>query len=226
MALVTWQDGAWVELEGCVADPDENTITAPVSHFSIYTVMAHTAPAKFEVAEMIVTPAEVDTGESVTIGVTVTNTGDLTGDYTIILKINGTDIQNKAIILKGGQSQVIEFKVTEAMGGEYTINIGGLTGSFTVKEPERQVAEPPTIETPELTPTPTPTLVPEPMDKTVATPQTEPEPEPTVQTPIEPVTDEGIAWWWIVIYVVAGVVGVGLGIFLSIWRRRIRSEND
>ncbi|GAJ10360.1 unnamed protein product, partial [marine sediment metagenome] len=36
--------GEWIELEGCVVDPVTNTITASVSHFSTFAILAIAAP--------------------------------------------------------------------------------------------------------------------------------------------------------------------------------------
>ena len=143
LVIVTWQDGKWVELEGCVVDPVKNTITVPIGHFSIFTVIAHTAAAKFEVTGMTITPSEVYTDESITVSAIVTNTGDLADRYTIALKINNVESQSKRVTLNGDKSQTISFTVTPDTSGEYTVNVNGLSGKFTVKKPvpEGTVAE-------------------------------------------------------------------------------------
>jgi len=43
--------GEWVELEGCTVDPETYTITAPVSHFTAFTVIAPTTPPPVEEEE-------------------------------------------------------------------------------------------------------------------------------------------------------------------------------
>ncbi len=217
LILATWQDGAWVGLEGCIVNPDENTITAPVSHFSFFTAMAHMAPASFEVSGMTVTPDEIQPHESVTVSLTLTNTGDLTGSYTVILEINGAAVQDKVVTLKGSENRVVSFTVTQETDGEYTVSVGSLTDSFTVKEAEGEVVDISEVGTPEPTPAPTPTSRPV---ETLAKP-TQPavEPAPTAQSPVEPTTSRGIAWWLIVIYAVAGVIIVGLGFYFFVrWR--------
>jgi hypothetical protein len=95
LLVATWQDGKWVELEGCVVDAVNNTITVPVSHFSLFTVIAYTSAANFAVSELNVTPAEILPGENVNISALITNSGDLTGNYNVVLKINNTAVQNK-----------------------------------------------------------------------------------------------------------------------------------
>ncbi len=218
MVLVTWQDGAWVELEDCVVDPGENSITAPISHFSVFTAIAHTSPASIGVAGMTVTPSEVQLGAPVAVSVTATNSGDLTDNYTVVLKVNNTAVQEKLVTLKGGESQKVSFTVTQDIAGEYIVSVGGLSGKFTVKEPEPEgkIAEAAASEPPAPSPTPTPT--PQPAVEPAPAPQPEPEPEPTAEIPVEP-TAEGIAWWLILIYVVAGVIVIGGGVYYFMRRR-------
>jgi uncharacterized membrane protein len=53
--------------------------------------------------------------------------------------------QTKTVTLKGGESQTLTFTVTPTTAGSYTVEFGGLTGEFTVKELESEgtVAEAP-----------------------------------------------------------------------------------
>ena len=148
----------------------------------------------------------------------MTNTGDLTGNYAVIMKLNNVDNQNKEITLKGGESRTVSFTVTQAAAGAYAVTIGGLSGRFTVKEPEPEgtVAEIPTPEPPSPSPTPE-----APAEQPVATVQPEPEPASPVESPIQPMLSQGTAWWPIVIYVIGGVVVVGLGAYFFTRRRRV-----
>jgi hypothetical protein len=143
LKLATWLDGKWVPFEGGVVDPVNNTITVSINHFSIYTVMAYTSPASFVISGMTVSPTEVHANESVTISVTITNTGDLNGSYDVTLKINNSESQIKKVTLDGGQVQTVSFAVTSDTTGEYSIEINGLSGKFKVKPPvpEGTVAE-------------------------------------------------------------------------------------
>jgi hypothetical protein len=220
LVLATLQDGTWVVLEGCVVDPVKNTITAPISHFSIYTAMAPTAPAQFEVADMTVAPAEVETGDPVTVSVTVTNTGDLTGDYTVVLKLNNVEEQYETVTLKGDESQDVSFTVAPDKAGKYTLDVMGETGQLTVKEAEGVPAEPEPTPTPE--PTQPPAAEPAATPAQPVEPETAPEPAATEQTQEKTIPpSERITWWLVLIYVVCGVIVAGLWIFLFVRRRRI-----
>jgi len=90
------------------------------------------APAAFTASDLTISPAKVDTGESVTISVLVTNTGDLTDAYEVTLKIANVVEETKDITLAGGASQKVTFTTAKGLAGTYTVNINGLSGTFTV----------------------------------------------------------------------------------------------
>jgi len=54
LVFVTWQDGQWIELEGCVVDAANNIVTVPKSHMTVLTVIASTHPARFRTSEMTI----------------------------------------------------------------------------------------------------------------------------------------------------------------------------
>src|SRR4030067_1707888 len=58
LAIAPWDGSQWVELDGSQVNAASNTITAPVSHFSIFTVLAHSAPAAFVLSDFDISPAE------------------------------------------------------------------------------------------------------------------------------------------------------------------------
>jgi hypothetical protein len=143
--------GQWTYLESTV-DIVNDTVTAKISHFSAFAILALTRPASFTVTHLSFTPGEVNLGESVSISVLVTNTGDLTDNYKINLKINNWVVQTKEVILDGGDSKTVTFSVTPDTVGEYTVNIMDLLGIFAVKVPE---APPEPTPAPVVKPAPT-----------------------------------------------------------------------
>ena len=178
MVFALWQDDKWVELEDCVIDTVNNIATATISHLSIYTVMAHTSPARFAVTDLTVTPAEIYSGKTITISTNIVNTGDLTGSLEVILYINGMESQTQAITVNGKASQVLSFNVVSGPAGEYVLDINGSSRTYTVREPEGSVAE---IPTPVPSPEPVPVVEPtnEPAPTTVPTEIILPTNEPT-----------------------------------------------
>jgi len=107
-----------------------------VSHFSAFAVLAYTRPAAFTASALTISPAEVEIGETVTISVLVTNTGDLSGSYTVTLKIDNVVIDSKAVTLDGGASQKVTFITSKDVTETYTVSIDGLPREFTVEEEE------------------------------------------------------------------------------------------
>jgi hypothetical protein len=95
------------------------------------------ADAKFSLSELSISPsfaAPANEGEDVevNISVKVTNTGDAEGVYTATLKIDGKEEASEDVILEAGDSEKILFSVKQSLVGEYDVEIGDLTGSFTI----------------------------------------------------------------------------------------------
>ena len=144
--------GEWVELDTTV-DPVTRTITADIDSFTIFAIMAPVPaapplapalePAAFTSSSLSISPLEVDTGETVTISVLMTNTGEEAGSYTIILKINGVVEETKEITLAGDVSKAVSFTTSRDKTGNYSVDVDGLAGSFTVKEVALPPAPPP-----------------------------------------------------------------------------------
>ena len=90
-------------------------------------------PAGFTVSNLSLSPSSVNPGETVTITAKVTNTGDAEGSYTATLKINGAAQATKEITLAPDASTTVSFTVEAGdAAGEYAIEIGGQSTSFTV----------------------------------------------------------------------------------------------
>jgi len=96
-------------------------------------------PAKFSLSKLTVTPTEVESNEPVTVTVSVANTGGTEGSYRLVLKINNVKEAEQSVTVDAGKSKVITFTVSKQVAGSYSVEINGLTGSFTVVE-----AAPPT----------------------------------------------------------------------------------
>jgi len=136
LLLATWDEsaGEWVVLEGCTVDVDNHTISAPVSHFSTFAILAYTRPAALEVSDLTITPSEVNIGETVAIISLITNTGDLTGTYEVTLKINDAAVETKQVEVTGSAQQRVAFTLAKDAAGTYTVNVDGLSETFEVKE--------------------------------------------------------------------------------------------
>ena len=86
----------------------------------------------FLVKGLTIEPAKVQPNEVVTITVSVTNTHNTWGIYSLVLNINGVKEAEKQASVDAGGTQDVSFSVTREVPGRYTIFINGLSGSFTV----------------------------------------------------------------------------------------------
>ena len=93
------------------------------------------ARSPFLVKNLSIQSAEVQPNEVVTIAVSVTNTHDNWGIYSLVLKINGVKEAEKQANVDAGGSQDVSFSVTREDPGSYAVFINGLSGSFTVVAP-------------------------------------------------------------------------------------------
>ena len=90
-------------------------------------------PAEFFEMDLTINPLEAVAGEPVSISVNVTNLGEEEGTYSANLTINDVVRENQTIVLAGGESTLLNFTVVELDEGDYTVEVGGLSGSFRIK---------------------------------------------------------------------------------------------
>ena len=212
LVIARWDKevGGWVNLISTV-DPVTNTVSTPASHFTAFTVIAFTRPAAFATSTLTISPTEADIGESITISITVTNTGDLTGTHEVTLKIDNVVVATKDVTLAGQASQEVTFTTTKDAAGSYTVNVDGLSGTFTVKP-----APPPTPPAPPPAPTPPAPAPPAPTPPAPAPPAPAPAPAPL---PAPAPTPTAVNWW-LIGSIIAGLTTIGAVVWLVGARRR------
>jgi len=128
-----------------------------ISEENTFTTLG--TPAAFTVSALSISPAEVGIGESITISVLVTNTGDGSGTYKVTLELDNVAVAAKEVTLAGGTNQKITFTTSRDVAGTYRVDIADLSGTVVVMA----VAVPPTpTPVPAPTPAPTPTPTPPP----------------------------------------------------------------
>ena len=96
--------------------------------------MVPPSTAAFTIHSLVISPSEVDISKSVTIGVIVTNTSDISGSYEVILTIDNVVVSMEEVTLAAGTSQQVTFTTTADMAGTHSVDVGGLTETFIVKE--------------------------------------------------------------------------------------------
>jgi len=148
LAYYDEETGEWVELP-CTVDSVNHTITASVAHFTTFAIIGWVPPvpppppppAAFSVSNLSVEPAEIGPEESVTISVSVLNYGGKSGSYKVILKINDVAEQDETVSITNGASKTVTFIVSKAGEGTYSVDVNGLTGSFSVVVEEEVIEE-------------------------------------------------------------------------------------
>jgi len=114
-----------------------------VSDEYTFTTLGKAPAAAFTVSQLSISPAEVDIAETVTISAVVTNTGTAAGSYEVTLKIKGVVEATKEVTLKAGASEEVTFTTAKDVAGSYSVDVNGLSGSFTVKEKPAPPPPPP-----------------------------------------------------------------------------------
>jgi transcriptional regulator with XRE-family HTH domain len=202
--------GEWVVLEGITVDTVNNTISGKVSHFTAFAVIAYTEPATFTASDLVIGPSTIEVGKYSMVKVTISNTGDLSGTYDIVLKVNGAAAETKTVTMAGNTSQEVSFMVSPDAAGTYTISIDTLSDKLTVTAPPEE-APAPAPPAPEPEPEPAPPA-----------PEPTPEPAPPAPTPAPapaPAPEAG-ANWWLIGGIIAVVIIVAIIIWLMVLRRR------
>jgi hypothetical protein len=116
----------------CRVNTDTNKITASISHFSRYTIITAPRPAAFTLSNLSVSPANVKAGDTVNISVTVSNTGDVSGDYTCSVSVNGVTKASKKVTVSANSQTSVSLSITAEGRGQCTVNVGSLSGSFSI----------------------------------------------------------------------------------------------
>lgn len=121
----------WVALKSEV-DTVKHTVTAYINHFSYYSLMAKSAPAAFEVDSVMLVQEEVQKGETTQVKAVIANTGDMPGDYAVILEVNGIRQEEKVVYITGGNTAEVSFDVAFDKSGIYAISVSGVEKALTV----------------------------------------------------------------------------------------------
>ena len=104
-------------------------------------VVRSLAPANITVSKLNVTPTSGMAPLNVTITCDVANTGDIQGNYTVTLKVNGQVVADQAVMVPANAVRTVEFRYTLVSPGNYTLAIGGLSAIVTVKSAGVNIAE-------------------------------------------------------------------------------------
>ncbi|MFA9427828.1 right-handed parallel beta-helix repeat-containing protein [Natronorubrum sp. A-ect3] len=91
--------------------------------------------AELDVRDANVEPTQLGTDEDATIEATVENVGEVEGELTVPLEVNGQTVENTAVTLEAGESTEVTFTWTFETAGEFQLGVGGEdAGTVTVIE--------------------------------------------------------------------------------------------
>jgi Fe-S cluster assembly iron-binding protein IscA len=107
-----------------------------------FTTLA--TPATFTTSDWDISLDKIDTGDQVTVSFTVTNTGELPGDFQATFTVNDTVEATEELSLGASASEKITFTTTKSDTGVYLVTVDGLSFSFEVKEEAAPPPPPPT----------------------------------------------------------------------------------
>ncbi len=138
------ENSAWTPLASTV-NTQARTVTAQLSHFSIYGLLGKVTAAPsnpatpaattaFSTSDLTVSPESANPGQQVSVSVRVVNGGTGEASKTVVLKINDQNEAQKDVILASGKSQVVSFNVSKSEPGKYTVSVDAQSTSFTVTE--------------------------------------------------------------------------------------------
>ncbi|MCJ7614383.1 hypothetical protein MUO71_06460, partial [Candidatus Bathyarchaeota archaeon] len=91
-----------------------------------------TKQAELRLTNLVTSLDNAGIGEPITVSVTTTNIGDVTGKFSLELFVNNQKRETKSIQLDGGKTTSVQFEIVENAEGEYTIKLGSLTTSFRI----------------------------------------------------------------------------------------------
>jgi len=100
------------------------------------------APSAFVPSLLTISPSHAIVGEQVTISTVITNTGDASGTFEVVLKIDNVVEDSQKITLAGNTSQTVTFTTSKDIPGTYSVTIDGLSDTFSVREAPAPPAPP------------------------------------------------------------------------------------
>ncbi len=154
LSIVYFNTGTaqWEQLDS-ILDTGNSKITTDVNHLGMFCMVSKIAepetepettpvdvisPAKFEIIDITVDPAsgQIASVEPAKMIITaqIRNTGESSGEYEAVLKINGTIEEVKKVAIEAGNNDTATFTVSRNEPGIYVIDINGTTASFSIKQ--------------------------------------------------------------------------------------------
>jgi PGF-pre-PGF domain-containing protein len=196
----------WITLPTKRVNEDDTYVyyTVTITHFSTFAISgSQTIPAQiFQVANLGISPAEAEVGDTVTVSADITNTSTSTEVYVATLWLNSTIEAGKDVQIKAGATESVLFTI-EPAEGSYEVRVDRLLGSLSVGPiPELEKPTPEAEKPAPEKPAPAPEK---------PAPELEPLPLP------EPVTPTN---WWLIGGIIAAVIIIAAAAWILVTRRQ------
>ena len=94
--------------------------------------------AAFTSSGLTIDPSSIDVGGTVKISVEVTNTGAKSGTHKVALMIDGEVEDEMTVTLNPDETETVSFEVSASQLGTFSVEVDGLSGSYTVTEKEKR----------------------------------------------------------------------------------------
>ncbi|MEM2638048.1 MAG: LamG-like jellyroll fold domain-containing protein [Candidatus Hadarchaeales archaeon] len=86
----------------------------------------------FVVENLRLSKENVKPGENITVSVDVANVGTAAGSRTLVLKVDGVEVESREVTLGAGQKTTVTFPISVEELGEHTVSVDGLSATFFV----------------------------------------------------------------------------------------------
>lgn len=97
-----------------------------------FTITNVPPPSTLRISNLVTAPYEGWANETITISVEASNIGNETISYPLPFRVNNVVTGTKTIQLSAGETTTVEANVTESSEGTYSVNAGGLSGTFII----------------------------------------------------------------------------------------------
>lgn len=115
-----------------IAVGNHTIMVGDLSKELIITLESQPKQAEIRLIELGISRTEAGVGETITVTGTLTNVGDISGSYSMVLFINDQERETRSVQVDGGETKIETFEVVEEIEGEYIVKLGDLTKSFRI----------------------------------------------------------------------------------------------
>jgi PKD repeat protein len=135
MENVTLASLASAQLTYDVNKTEEKIYTIEVDGLAGDLEVRSLTPAEFRLSSLDISSMLVAPGEEMQGSVRVTNIGEKSGTYSVVVELDGAEVFTDSDSLEGGSSKVVTFVLSSDEVGSHDVEVDGLTTTFTVVAP-------------------------------------------------------------------------------------------